>query len=53
LDSRWNTYGANEIIKEILSTVKGIIDLQGGSIAVLSEGLGKGTKFTIRLPLLE
>jgi PAS domain S-box-containing protein len=35
-----------------LSIVKGIVDLHGGSISVYSEGFGKGTKFTIRLPLI-
>lgn len=34
-----------------LSIVKGIIDLHNGSIVARSEGLGKGTKFIIRLPL--
>lgn len=35
-----------------LSIVKGIIDLHGGSIVAKSEGLGKGSEFVIRLPLL-
>jgi len=34
-----------------LSIVKGIAILHGGSVAASSEGLGRGTKFTIRLPL--
>lgn len=34
-----------------LSIVKGIIDLHGGSIAVKSEGLDKGTQFIIKLSL--
>jgi PAS domain S-box-containing protein len=34
-----------------LSIVKGIVILHGGSAAVSSEGLGRGTQFTIRLPL--
>jgi PAS domain S-box-containing protein len=34
-----------------LSIVKGIAILHGGSAAAFSEGLGRGTQFTIRLPL--
>lgn len=34
-----------------LSIVKGVIDLHGGSSTVKSEGIGKGTEFTIRFPL--
>jgi PAS domain S-box-containing protein len=34
-----------------LSIVKGIAILHGGSAAAFSEGMGKGTQFTIRLPL--
>jgi PAS domain S-box-containing protein len=36
-----------------LALVKGLVDLHGGHIEVASEGPGKGTAFTIRLPLLE
>lgn len=35
-----------------LAIVKGIIDLHGGSIKVESQGLGKGTTFTIILPMV-
>ncbi|MGE5422369.1 MAG: PAS domain-containing protein [Ignavibacteriales bacterium] len=34
-----------------LPIVKGLVELHGGSVAVSSEGLGKGAEFTIRLPL--
>ncbi len=34
-----------------LSIVKGIVDLHEGSVTAYSEGLGKGSTFTIRLPL--
>lgn len=34
-----------------LSIVKGIVALHGGRVEVFSEGIGKGTNFTIRLPL--
>jgi len=34
-----------------LSIVKGMVILHGGSVAAFSEGLGKGAKFIIRLPL--
>ncbi len=34
-----------------LAIVKGMVDLHGGSVAAASEGLGKGSQFTIRLPL--
>jgi two-component system CheB/CheR fusion protein len=36
-----------------LALVKGLVDLHGGSVRVESEGLGQGSEFTIRLPLLE
>jgi chemotaxis methyl-accepting protein methylase/ActR/RegA family two-component response regulator len=32
---------------------KGLVELHGGSVGVKSEGLGQGSEFTIRLPLLE
>lgn len=35
-----------------LAIVKGMVELHGGSVKVFSEGIGKGTKFTIRLPLI-
>ncbi|HVY26037.1 MAG TPA: GAF domain-containing protein [Polyangiaceae bacterium] len=34
-----------------LALVKGLLDLHGGSIAAESEGLGKGSRFTVSLPL--
>jgi len=34
-----------------LSLVKLLVELHGGSVAVMSEGRGKGSKFTVRLPL--
>jgi signal transduction histidine kinase len=33
-----------------LSIAKGLVEMHGGSIAVRSEGLGKGSVFTVRLP---
>lgn len=35
-----------------LSIAKAIVDLHGGSIAVTSEGLGRGSCFTVQLPLM-
>jgi PAS domain S-box-containing protein len=35
-----------------LSIVKGIIELHGGSISAYSEGSGKGSRFTIQLPIV-
>jgi len=32
-----------------LALVKGLVDLHGGSVSAASEGLGKGSQFTIRL----
>jgi signal transduction histidine kinase len=34
-----------------LSIAKGLVQMHGGSIAAHSEGLGKGSVFTVRLPL--
>ena len=34
-----------------LSLVKDLVELHGGSVQVRSEGPGKGTEFTVRLPL--
>lgn len=36
-----------------LAIVKGIAELHSGRVVAFSEGLGKGTKFTLRLPLPE
>lgn len=36
-----------------LAIVKGMVVLHDGSVEVFSEGTGKGTKFTVRLPLSE
>lgn len=35
-----------------LSIAKAIVDLHGGSIAATSEGLGRGSCFTVQLPLM-
>jgi signal transduction histidine kinase len=35
-----------------LALVKGLAELHGGSIEVASEGLERGSQFTIHLPLL-
>ncbi len=35
-----------------LSLVKGLVEMDGGSVAAHSEGLGKGSEFTVRLPEL-
>jgi PAS domain S-box-containing protein len=35
-----------------LSIVKGIVDLHEGSVNAYSDGLGKGSTFTIRLPIM-
>jgi signal transduction histidine kinase len=34
-----------------LSLVKEYVELHGGSVQVRSEGLGRGSEFTVRLPL--
>lgn len=34
-----------------LALTKGLVELQGGSLQVSSEGLGRGATFTLRLPL--
>jgi PAS domain S-box-containing protein len=35
-----------------LSLAKGLVELHGGSIAAHSEGIGKGSTFTVRLPII-
>ena len=35
-----------------LSLAKSLLDLHGGTIAAFSDGIGKGTEFRIRLPLI-
>lgn len=35
-----------------LSIVKSLVEMHGGTVEVQSEGLGQGTEFTIRLPIL-
>lgn len=34
-----------------LAVVKGIAEMHGGSVSAFSEGIGKGARFTLRLPL--
>jgi PAS domain S-box-containing protein len=34
-----------------LSLVRGLVEMHGGSVAVHSDGLGRGSRFTVRLPL--
>lgn len=36
-----------------LAIVRNIVELHGGSVAAASEGKGKGSEFTVRLPLLD
>jgi two-component system CheB/CheR fusion protein len=36
-----------------LALVSQLVELHGGSVAVSSEGLGKGSEFTIRIPLAD
>lgn len=36
-----------------LALVRSIVELHGGSVSALSEGLGKGSVFSIQLPLLQ
>lgn len=36
-----------------LSLVRGLVHLHDGSVSVTSQGAGKGSKFTVRLPLTE
>ena len=36
-----------------LSIAKGLVELHGGSITAHSEGVGKGSRFTVRLPLAD
>ncbi len=35
-----------------LSIVRHIVELHGGSVCVESPGIGKGSTFTVRLPLI-
>ena len=34
-----------------LAVVKNLVDLHGGSVIAASDGIGRGTRFTITLPL--
>jgi CheY-like chemotaxis protein len=36
-----------------LALVKGLVEMHGGSVQVLSQGVGQGTEFRIQLPLAE
>jgi PAS domain S-box-containing protein len=35
-----------------LALVKGLVELHGGSVLARSDGIGKGSEFTVRLPIL-
>jgi PAS domain S-box-containing protein len=35
-----------------LSLVKRLVEMHGGSVSVTSDGLGKGSEFTVRLPII-
>lgn len=35
-----------------LSVVRNLVEMHGGSVTVKSEGLGKGSEFTVRIPVL-
>jgi signal transduction histidine kinase len=36
-----------------LTLVKSLVEMHGGTVEVTSQGLGKGSEFTVRLPLLQ
>jgi CheY-like chemotaxis protein len=36
-----------------LVVVRGLLEMHGGSVEVFSEGIGRGSRFTVRLPLVE
>jgi PAS domain S-box-containing protein len=36
-----------------LTLVKSLVEMHGGTVEVTSDGLGKGSEFTVRLPLLQ
>ena len=36
-----------------LTLVKSLVEMHGGTVEVTSDGLGKGSEFTVRLPILQ
>ena len=36
-----------------LTLVKSLVEMHGGTVEATSDGLGKGSEFTVRLPILQ